>query len=152
MSTLVAQAFSNTTIRSDMENQIKLWQSNGTAAYVSDSRMKIFKLLSGDVNSVSMYLVCSVYVIFYRGLDWKRSFGLHFWYAHPTNAPISNPVTTYERTFTKGLCCAPIPFYLEVSSSLFTYIQKNIEGLLPARFDQISSFNTVALTSTIFKV
>lgn len=60
MSTLVAQAFSNTTIRSDMENQIKLWQSNGTANYISDSRMKIFKLLSGDVNSVSMYFVVLV--------------------------------------------------------------------------------------------
>lgn len=61
-----------------------------------------------------IYFLFIIIIISYRKLDWKRCFGLHMWYYNTNDSPISKIVETYDNAVQKGLCCPPIPPYLEV--------------------------------------
>jgi hypothetical protein len=53
MATLIAQACSNGSLRQDLKFQLESWTLNGITEKITEKRIKIYKLLAGDVNSVS---------------------------------------------------------------------------------------------------
>jgi nuclear pore complex protein Nup98-Nup96 len=48
------------------------------------------------------------------GLDWKRAFGLHFWFAAPFEAGLAEGLRRYEDALqTQHAPASPLPWYLE---------------------------------------
>lgn len=84
-------------------------QWRGTSL-ISTSLLKLYRLLTGDVDGVCDYL------------DWKRCLALHTWY--PTSSAqgggtIADILIAYETAVQQGLCTLPLPPYLESFSSSY---------------------------------
>ncbi len=112
LATLVSQSTSYTSFSQDILAQLSIWQESGALSLISDKRLKIYKLLSGDVNTTVKYCT-SCDLLYYRGLDWKRCFSLHFWYGTQSNATIDSILTQYEKSSKANYCTPPLAPYLE---------------------------------------
>lgn len=106
LGTLVAQSVNTyPDIRSDLSAQIDLWQRERVINKVPQKKLKIYKLLSGDVNSVSQSMV-----------DWKRCFGLHFWFDKSIKDSIYDVVRGYENSYHRRYQI-PLPSYFQGNNS-----------------------------------
>lgn len=65
MATLIAQASSDSSIKNDLEEQLKIWNQTDSIRYISPERIKIYRLLSGDVNVVAEYDLFFIYHNYY---------------------------------------------------------------------------------------
>eukprot|EP01114_Cavostelium_apophysatum_P010587 TRINITY_DN2449_c0_g1_i4.p1 TRINITY_DN2449_c0_g1~~TRINITY_DN2449_c0_g1_i4.p1 ORF type:complete len:1866 (-),score=435.79 TRINITY_DN2449_c0_g1_i4:22-5619(-) len=101
LATLVSQAYSETSMRSDLKEQIKIWRENGTLEFLSEGHANVYHLLGGDVDRVA------------RPLDWKRAFGLYFWYGNPVNSSLFDVAKSYDKATEENKCCPPLPNYAE---------------------------------------
>jgi len=80
---LLAQATSPTVLQQSVKEQLDVWKQNGVLDKIPKSKLKVYRLLAGDVDVTS-------------GLtDWRRVFGVHLWFGTPSNSPVDAAVRSY---------------------------------------------------------
>ncbi|KAI8810850.1 hypothetical protein BJ742DRAFT_851518 [Cladochytrium replicatum] len=77
--------------RSDVEQQIEIWEKISKGAKVSESHMNVWKLISGTSWTAPMFARLSK--------DWRRTWGIFFWYASGGWLTPANSIQEYEETF-----------------------------------------------------
>lgn len=101
LSTLLATAGSSTEAMGSIIEQLRVWKEEGYVEHIDQEMMEIYELLAGNVDS-AMYLVAE---------DWKRSLGMHLWYARPNMVPISEAVEGYLAAVQAGNAPYPGPWH-----------------------------------------
>ena len=101
LSTLIATAGSSTEAVNSIMEQIRVWKEEGYTEHIDDKMMEIYELLAGNVDP-AMYIVAQ---------DWKRSLGMHLWYARPNTDPISEAVESYLAAVQAGTAPYPSPWH-----------------------------------------
>ncbi|KAG1753592.1 nuclear protein 96-domain-containing protein [Suillus paluster] len=108
LATLISQASGDFEFREDLKEQIQLWPCS-----------KIYALLAGILDVVEGSKGSSLEqcpdVDPVKGLDWKRTFGLHLWFSEPLDTPISQVFESYNRSRQESpfRVSPPLPSYLE---------------------------------------
>jgi nuclear pore complex protein Nup98-Nup96 len=123
LATLISQASGDFEFREDLTEQIQLWREQRIDLHIGESTRKIYALLAGILDIVegskgsSLEQCPDVDPI--KGLDWKRTFGLHLWFSEPMDAPISQVFGSYNRSRQESpfRVSPPLPSYLDSSES-----------------------------------
>ncbi|KAJ3259284.1 Nuclear pore complex protein Nup98-Nup96 [Boothiomyces macroporosus] len=79
----------NTDVLKDLTNQYLEWKTQ----LINENYMAIYNLLGGSVSNWNSSV--------FRSLDWKRSFGLFFWYAAGGALSIEDSFTLYENNLSE---------------------------------------------------
>ncbi|KAG1776846.1 nuclear protein 96-domain-containing protein [Suillus placidus] len=122
LATLISQASGDFEFREDLMEQIQLWREQRIDMHIGESTRKIYALLAGILDVVEGSKASSLEqcpdVDPVKGLDWKRTFGLHLWFSEPMDAPISQVFESYNRSRQESpiRISPPLPSYLEPSS------------------------------------
>ncbi|KAG1786824.1 nuclear protein 96-domain-containing protein [Suillus plorans] len=122
LATLISQASGDFEFREDLMEQIQLWREQRIDVHIGESTRKIYALLAGILDVVEGSKASSLEhcpdVDPIKGLDWKRTFGLHMWFSEPMDAPISQVFESYNRSRQESpsRVAPPLPSYLEHSS------------------------------------
>ena len=101
LSTLLATAGSSTEAVNSVIEQLRVWKEEGYVEHIDEKMMEIYELLAGNVDP-AMYIVAQ---------DWKRSLGMHLWYARPNTDPISEAVQGYLAAVQAGNAPYPGPWH-----------------------------------------
>ncbi len=101
LSTLLATAGSSTEAVNSIMEQLRVWKEEGYVEHIDEKMMEIYELLAGNVDP-AMYIVAE---------DWKRSLGMHLWYAKPNTDPISEAVESYLGAVQAGNAPYPGPWH-----------------------------------------
>ncbi|KZP25015.1 hypothetical protein FIBSPDRAFT_856394 [Athelia psychrophila] len=101
LATLLAQAGGDFEFRDDLRSQLEIWREQRVDIHIDESVKKVYALLAGmlrvvDGSGGSGMERCKDVDIF-AGLDWKRAFGVHFWFAEPVDATISQAFESYDQ-------------------------------------------------------
>ena len=101
LATLISQGAGDSDFQEDLREQLEIWREQRIDAHIDESIRKIYALLGGVVDVVegskgTGIERCSDIDIL-KGLDWKRTFGLHLWFSEPLNAPIAQVFQSYCR-------------------------------------------------------
>lgn len=125
LSTLIALAGGeDPSLKADLLEQVSLWREKRIDGHIDPAHRKIYELLSGNVayskgfGKKGLHVDASADVNVAEGLDWKRAFGLHFWY-QASHVNLWYAIKTYEAAFrpsaTEGPASArpPLPWYVE---------------------------------------
>lgn len=126
LATLLAQVGGgDDEVRADVAEQLAIWRNQGVDAHISQDHRKIYELISGNVaftqgtsgRSVRDPLDRVEDLNIASGLDWKRAFGLHLWYATSHDAPLTSGFERYEAAVGgAGEIAPPLPPYREKAS------------------------------------
>ncbi|KAG2041250.1 nuclear protein 96-domain-containing protein [Suillus americanus] len=122
LATLISQASGDFEFREDLTEQIQLWREQRIDVHIGESMRKIYALLAGILDVVEGSKTSSLEqcpdVDPIKGLDWKRTFGLHMWFSEPMDAPISQVFESYNRSRQESpyRVSPPLPSYLDTSS------------------------------------
>jgi hypothetical protein len=101
LATLLATAGSSTEAVNSVMEQLRVWKEEGYVEHIDEQMMEIYELLAGNVDP-AMYIVLQ---------DWKRSLGMHLWYARPNTDPISDAVEGYLAAVQAGNAPYPGPWH-----------------------------------------
>lgn len=103
--------------REDLYNQVRLWTAEKGMKgipLVPQDVVRIYRLLCCDMDAIHEDLKLSG-----KELDWKRTFGLYFWYWATANNKIVDALDAYDlaidATTAKSAVRAPQPWYTELS-------------------------------------
>jgi nuclear pore complex protein Nup98-Nup96 len=101
LATLIAQAAGDFAFREDLRTQLEVWREQRVDAHIDEGVRKVYALLAGILDVVqgskgSGLERCKDVDVF-EGLDWKRAFGIHLWFAEPMDAPIAQVFESYNR-------------------------------------------------------
>ncbi|KAG5642363.1 hypothetical protein DXG03_002960 [Asterophora parasitica] len=122
LATLISQAGGDWEFREDLKEQLQLWENERIDAHVDESVRKVYALLAGVVDRVvegsrggGLEKAADVDVL--KGLDWKRAFGVHLWFAEPVDAPIAQVFQAYDQLVKASTpqrqISRPLPWYSE---------------------------------------
>jgi nuclear pore complex protein Nup98-Nup96 len=121
LATLISQAGGDARFKEEINAQLQIWRQQRVDVQIDPYIRRIYALLAGlsDVlegsngpngenGSISLA----------QGLDWKRVFGLHLWYAQPLDATIVDVLDDYNRHWQdfSERTAPPRPWY-QVNSS-----------------------------------
>ncbi|KAI0318527.1 nuclear protein 96-domain-containing protein [Amylostereum chailletii] len=119
LATLISQAGGDHTFVDDLRSQLQIWRDQRIDAHIDPDVRKVYALLAGVVdglkgsNGTGTEQCADISIV--QGLDWKRVFGLHLWFAQPIDAPIADVFDAYEQQW-KTMAeqsAPPIPWYSE---------------------------------------
>jgi nuclear pore complex protein Nup98-Nup96 len=101
LATLISQAAGDFEFREDLRTQLELWRQQRIDVHIDEGIRKVYALLAGVLDVVegsggSTLERCKDVDVF-AGLDWKRTFGVHLWFAEPMDAPIAQVFESYNR-------------------------------------------------------
>ncbi|VDB88876.1 unnamed protein product [Peniophora sp. CBMAI 1063] len=122
LATLLAQAGGDDDFRADIGEQLEVWRNDRVDAHIPEDIRRIYGLLAGEVDrlegSDGTGVERCAEVLIARGLDWKRTLGLHLWYSKPLEAPIAEVFDAYDahREAHPERTAAPRPWYLTEST------------------------------------
>ncbi|KAI8928986.1 nuclear protein 96-domain-containing protein [Entophlyctis helioformis] len=106
-------------VRANVAAQARIWHQLEAKApgssHVPSAHLAVWRLVSGSVDLWDE-TVCPA------GMDWRRAFGLFFWYGQGGEWTFSQALEQYEAHFTAYLIPRPLPAYLSKAAS------KNGEG------------------------
>lgn len=123
LATLISQAGGDFDFREDLKDQLQLWREQKIDVHIDESIRKVYALLAGIIDEVvegpKGERGGDIDVV--KGLDWKRTFGLHLWFSEPVDASIAQVFQAYSR-LTKDsspgrIVAHPLPWYKEQTSS-----------------------------------
>lgn len=121
LATLITQAGGDAAFRTDIAAQLETWRAERADAHISPAVRRLYALLAGIVGVLPGSGGTGVErcpdVRVDEGLDWKRAFGLHLWYAVPLDASVANVWEAYERARDEDDAATPVPWYVEKPSS-----------------------------------
>ncbi|XP_006649480.1 nuclear pore complex protein NUP96 [Oryza brachyantha] len=101
---LLSQAGGSMLNRSDLAQQLDLWKANGLDFnYIEDDRVKIYELLSGNVQGALVDL----------SIDWKRYLGLIMWYQLSPDTSLDIIIHSYHQLLGEGKVPYPVPVYID---------------------------------------
>ncbi|KAJ3024711.1 UNVERIFIED_CONTAM: hypothetical protein HDU68_007869 [Siphonaria sp. JEL0065] len=106
---VVSRSSMAATVRDDIAKQVEIWTCQANESGVAANYMKIWRLLSGDVNAWDAAVVEGA-------VDWKQTFGLFLWYAGGGSFSLTEAVREYDLAWGSGSRLhgkAPVPWYLE---------------------------------------
>lgn len=119
LATLISQAGGDAEFQEDLRAQLQIWREERIDVHIDDSVRKVYALLAGIVDVLegsngTGIEHCSDLSLT-EGLDWKRVFGLHLWYAQPMHVPIAEVFRSYEQHWrhTPDRVAPPKPWYAE---------------------------------------
>ncbi|THH00872.1 hypothetical protein EW026_g1746 [Hermanssonia centrifuga] len=126
LATLLAQAGGDEEFKEDIRAQLAIWREQRIDAHVDENIRKVYALLAGVVGVLegskgSGFERCPD-VHLSKGLDWKRAFGLHFWFGDALDAPASSAFESYSRHMSQegSSVAQPVPWYKEESDQCTT--------------------------------
>eukprot|EP00117_Sycon_ciliatum_P031773 scpid7024/ scgid3908/ Nuclear pore complex protein Nup98-Nup96; Nuclear pore complex protein Nup98; 98 kDa nucleoporin; Nucleoporin Nup98; Nuclear pore complex protein Nup96; 96 kDa nucleoporin; Nucleoporin Nup96 len=126
LSRLISQCVGSSSFRENVAIQLQQWMERKTDRFLSQERLRIYCLLAGLM--VWQGSDSSVYACACDGVDWRRAFAVHLWYAAPYEASIADGFQRYLQAF-KGYsdedgrvsqpayAVAPDPHYSAVKAS-----------------------------------
>ncbi|KAK9889016.1 hypothetical protein WA026_004303 [Henosepilachna vigintioctopunctata] len=103
LSIIISQMNLSQKPKAHINQQLKTWYNNMSVDHISVEMMRIYLLLSGNLQNNSVNV--SEY------LDWKRSFGVHLWYLTSDASPLQSAIESYANAFSHGDVVPPQPFY-----------------------------------------
>jgi len=101
LSTLLATAGSSADAVQSIVDQLSVWKEEGYTDHIDGQLMQVYEVLAGNVDP-AMYVVAE---------DWKRSLGMHVWYAKRKTSPISESVESYLAAVQTGNAPYPGPWH-----------------------------------------
>lgn len=117
LATLLAQAGGDAEFRADIAAQLEMWREERVDAHIEPAVRRIYALLAGVTGvlagSGGTGAERCADVRVNEGLDWKRTFGLHLWYAVPLDLGVREVWEAYERAREEDGAAAPVPWYVE---------------------------------------
>ncbi|KAJ7222682.1 nuclear protein 96-domain-containing protein [Mycena rebaudengoi] len=122
LATLISQAGGDVEFRADLRDQLDVWREQRIDVHIDESVRKVYALLAGAVEGVvegskggGQDRCADVDVL--AGLDWKRVFGLHLWFAQLVDAPIAHVFEAYNELVKASTparrIAGPVPWYEE---------------------------------------
>eukprot|EP00698_Gefionella_okellyi_P017967 TRINITY_DN533_c0_g1_i1.p1 TRINITY_DN533_c0_g1~~TRINITY_DN533_c0_g1_i1.p1 ORF type:complete len:1374 (-),score=288.84 TRINITY_DN533_c0_g1_i1:906-4985(-) len=103
LATLMAQQGGISGVQQDVQDQIDFWYKSGHLDFMPVSLVRVYRLLSGDVNAVA------------SGLDWKRCLALQLWYGTHAATSVLDVLQQYDLAVESGFAAAPLPEYLALA-------------------------------------
>jgi nuclear pore complex protein Nup98-Nup96 len=101
LATLISQAAGDFEFGEDLRSQLEVWREQRVDVHIDEGVRKIYALLAGVLDviegSKGTGLERCKDVDVFEGLDWKRAFGVHLWFAEPMDAPIAQVFESYDR-------------------------------------------------------
>lgn len=101
LATLISQASGDFEFREDLRAQLEVWREQRVDVHVNEGVRKVYALLAGVLDIVEgsngTGLERCRDVDIFEGLDWKRAFGIHFWFVEPMDAPIAQVFESYDQ-------------------------------------------------------
>lgn len=119
LATLLAQAGGDFEFRDDLRSQLEIWREQRIDVHIDENVRKVYALLAGMLRVVEGSsgngLERGKDVDVFAGLDWKRAFGVHFWFAEPIDATISQAFESYDqqRLEEPERVAGPSPWYVD---------------------------------------
>ncbi|THH21138.1 hypothetical protein EW146_g347 [Bondarzewia mesenterica] len=119
LATLISQAGGDYEFQEDLRSQLQIWREERIDAHIDEDIRKVYALLAGIVDvlegSSGTGIEQCPHVSLAQGLDWKRVFGLHLWFAQPMDAPIADVFDAYEQHWRNApeRAAPPVPWYSE---------------------------------------
>jgi len=101
LATLLAQIGGDKKFRENMWSQWEGWVKSGADVFIDEDYRKVYCLMAGEATyggssrSEDPFLQVDR-VRLTEGLDWKRAFALHLWYALPLEDPVSMAVELFD--------------------------------------------------------
>jgi nuclear pore complex protein Nup98-Nup96 len=101
LATLLAQIGGDQKFRSTMWSQWENWVKSGTDVFIDEDYRKVYCLIAGEATygasskSEDPFLTVDR-VRLTQGLDWKRAFALHYWYAVSMEDSVAAAVELYD--------------------------------------------------------
>ncbi|KAF8069104.1 nuclear protein 96-domain-containing protein [Lyophyllum atratum] len=125
LATLISQAGGDWEFKEDLKEQLRIWKDERIDVHIDDSVRKLYALLAGIVDTVlegsrggGLEKCADVDVL--KGLDWKRTFGVHLWFSEPVDAPIAQVFQAYDQVVKNAgqrQVARPVPWYAEKQSA-----------------------------------
>jgi nuclear pore complex protein Nup98-Nup96 len=151
LATLISQVAGDFEFREDLRAQLQVWQEQKVDVHVDVGVRKVYALLAGMLDVVEgsngTGLERCKDVDIFEGLDWKRAFGVHLWFAEPMDAPIAQVFESYDRQrieFPERVM-GPRPWYTEHPPSPSSL--KNHWNLFPSSSTPDALFSLIRLHS-----
>ncbi|KAA1472029.1 hypothetical protein DENSPDRAFT_800387 [Dentipellis sp. KUC8613] len=119
LSTLISQAGGDYAFLEDLRSQLRIWKEERVDVHIDPHVRKVYALLAGIVDILEGSNGTGVEqcpdLVVSQGLDWKRVFGLHLWYAQPLDASIADVFNSYEQHWRNHpeRAAPPRPWYAE---------------------------------------
>lgn len=125
LATLIAQIGSAEMLRSNLEDQIRQWRITDTLSEITPAIRTLYELLAGNASvsdgkgNVGAENRAETFNISSRwGLDWKRAFGLRFWYGITPDEPLPAAIRLYWEDVDKNSAGVnPQPWFVEQQGS-----------------------------------
>jgi nuclear pore complex protein Nup98-Nup96 len=124
LSLLLPQAGGDADFRNDIEQLLEAWTDQHLDAHIDMSYRKVYALLQGIVDHLpgsksTDVIELSQDVNISEGLDWKRVFGLHLWFANSLEEPTRDALSSYFETSESNpeYASPPLPWYIEDRSA-----------------------------------
>ena len=101
LATLISQAAGDFEFREDLRSQLEMWREQRVDVHIDEGIRKVYALLAGALDVIEgsrgTGLERCKDVDIFEGLDWKRAFGFHLWFAEPMDATIAQVFESYDR-------------------------------------------------------
>jgi nuclear pore complex protein Nup98-Nup96 len=101
LATLISQGSGDAYFKEDLRDQLRIWREQRIDAHIDENVRKLYALLAGIVNIVEGSKGAGIErcpdIDLAKGLDWKRTFGLHLWFSEPQDSSIANVYQSYSR-------------------------------------------------------
>ncbi|KAI0031350.1 nuclear protein 96-domain-containing protein [Vararia minispora EC-137] len=122
LAVLIAETGGDQPFRDFLDHQLELWRDQRVDVHIDADIRRIYGLLAGYLDKVEGSTnpngEKNPDIPIAQGLDWKRVFGLHLWYASRLDAPIAQVFDAYEQSWKEGENTAiPVPHYHESTSA-----------------------------------
>lgn len=119
LATLLTRIGGNQSFKDDVHLQLDKWREHRADSLIATDYRKIYSLLAGIVdvsegNQARDPSESTEEIVIPAGLDWKRAFGLHFWFGSPFESDLAESLSRYEDALqTRTAPASPLPWYQE---------------------------------------
>ncbi|KDQ58796.1 hypothetical protein JAAARDRAFT_34652 [Jaapia argillacea MUCL 33604] len=124
LATLISQSGGDDEFKADLESQLQIWRDEKIDVHIREDVRKVYALLAGIVDvlegSKGSGLEKCGDVDMTKGLDWKRAFGLRFWFGEGLDVGIRQIFEGFEWAWKnggEGGAVEPVPWYKELPNS-----------------------------------
>ncbi|KAH6647455.1 nuclear protein 96-domain-containing protein [Truncatella angustata] len=120
LATLVALIGTGDSVKRDMREQIREWQSGSILSEFSEPIRALYEMLSGNVcvcegtksgpseNRADSFIISNKF-----GLNWKQAFGLRLWYASSSEDAIADAVEKFKEDYEQDREQHPSAWFVE---------------------------------------
>lgn len=107
LATLIPLAGGDRSVMQDVEQQVSAWRKKNELQYIDKSYRNIYELLSGNATVLQTLDMAKHDNNEELNLDWKRAFGLHFWFRASEDTQIIQALSSYEAAFLRDPNVSP---------------------------------------------